>query len=81
MWLAEFSGRLKKVNERRDDTTKPETESRPARGEGGYYYDDSTGYETYRPEDGEGEGDTNEEGEGDEGEPESGRVRGGGGKA
>ena len=38
------------VNERRDDTTKPERESRPARGHGDYYYDDSTGYETYEPE-------------------------------
>jgi hypothetical protein len=38
------------VNERRDDTTKPESESRPARGHGDYYYDDSTGYETYEPE-------------------------------
>jgi hypothetical protein len=37
-----------KVNERRDDTTKPEAESRPAPGR--YYYDDATGYETYRPE-------------------------------
>ena len=36
------------VNERRDDTTKPEAESRPARRS--YYYDDSTGYETYEPE-------------------------------
>jgi hypothetical protein len=36
-----------KVNERRDDTTKPEAESRPAAGR--YYYDDATGYETYRP--------------------------------
>jgi len=45
-----------KVNERRDDTTKPEAESRPARVEPGrYYYDDATGYETYRPEDDEGE--------------------------
>jgi hypothetical protein len=40
-----------KVNERRDDTTKPEAESRPGREERGrYYYDDATGYETYRPE-------------------------------
>ncbi len=43
------------MNERRDDTTKPEAESRPEREERGrYYYDDATGYETYRPED-EGE--------------------------
>ena len=42
------------MNERRDDTTKPEAESRPARGERGrYYYDDATGYETYRPEEDE----------------------------
>jgi hypothetical protein len=39
-----------KVNERRDDTTKPEAESRPAPAAGRYYYDDATGYETYRPE-------------------------------
>lgn len=37
-----------KVNERRDDTTKRESESRPARRS--YYYDDATGYETYVPE-------------------------------
>jgi len=39
------------VNERRDDTTKPGDESRPepGRGRGRYYYDDATGYETYRP--------------------------------
>ena len=44
------------MNERRDDTTKPEAESRPARGERGrYYYDDATGYETYRPEEDEEE--------------------------
>ena len=46
-----------KVNERRDDTTKPAGESRPAREDGGYYYDDSTGYEVYSPEDEEGEED------------------------
>ena len=46
-----------KVNERRDDTTKPEAESRPARAPGRYYYDDATGYEIYRPEDDEGEED------------------------
>jgi hypothetical protein len=40
-----------KVNERRDDTTKPGDESRPAPAPGRYYYDDATGYETYRPED------------------------------
>ena len=39
------------MNERRDDTTKPGDESRPARGR--YYYDDATGYETYRPEEDE----------------------------
>jgi hypothetical protein len=44
-----------KVNERRDDTTKPGDESRPAPAPGRYYYDDATGYETYRPEDDEGE--------------------------
>ena len=46
-----------KVNERRDDTTKPEAESRPAPADGRYYYDDATGYETYRPEDEEPEDD------------------------
>ena len=35
------------MNERRNDTTKPDEESRPARGR--YYDDDATGYETYRP--------------------------------
>jgi hypothetical protein len=44
-----------KVNERRDDTTKPEAESRPAPGAGRYYYDDATGYETYSPADDEDE--------------------------
>jgi hypothetical protein len=44
------------VTERRDDTTKPADESRPAERAGRYYYDDATGYETYRPdEDGEDE--------------------------
>ena len=38
------------MNERRDDTTKPADESRPARPPGGYYYDDATGYEVYSPE-------------------------------
>ena len=38
------------MNERRDDTTKPEAESRPARERGRYYYDDATGYETYSPD-------------------------------
>jgi hypothetical protein len=54
------------VTERRDDTTKPAGESRPAPGDGGYYYDDATGYETYRPDEADeeeeesaGEGDTN----------------------
>ena len=44
------------MNERRDDTTKPADESRPARPPGGYYYDDATGYEIYEAED-EGEED------------------------
>ncbi|HEX8118356.1 MAG TPA: hypothetical protein VF521_13855 [Pyrinomonadaceae bacterium] len=48
------------MNERRDDTTKPEAESRPARGS--YYYDDAKGYETYRPEEDEGEGPEEEPG-------------------
>ena len=44
------------MNERRDDTTKPGGESRPARdGRGRYYYDDATGYETYHPEEDEPE--------------------------
>ena len=48
------------MTERRDDTTKPGDESRPAPGDGRYYYDDATGYEPYDPdeeeEDDEGEG-------------------------
>jgi hypothetical protein len=44
-----------KVNERRDDTTKPGDESRPEPGAGRYYYDDATGYETYCPEEDEPE--------------------------
>ncbi len=36
------------MNERRDDTTKPEAESR--RAPGSYYYDDATGYEPFDPE-------------------------------
>ncbi|HEX8186934.1 MAG TPA: hypothetical protein VF586_01200 [Pyrinomonadaceae bacterium] len=52
-----------KVNERRDDTTKPGAESRPAPGDGRYYYDDATGYETYRPEEEpEGDGDPGRKG-------------------
>lgn len=43
------------MNERRDDTTKPEAESRSVRERGRYYYDDATGYETYRPEEDEEE--------------------------
>ncbi|MET0626315.1 MAG: hypothetical protein ABW250_25505 [Pyrinomonadaceae bacterium] len=44
------------MTERRDDTTKPADESRPAREPGRYYYDDATGYETYTPgDDGEDE--------------------------
>lgn len=45
------------MTERRDDTTKPADESRPAQGPGRYYYDDATGYETYRPEEDEDEDD------------------------
>ncbi len=41
------------MTERRDDTTEPAGESRPAGGDGRYYYDDATGYETYRPEEGD----------------------------
>jgi hypothetical protein len=44
-----------KVTERRDDTTKPCDESRPAPGAGSYYYDDATGYEPYSPEEEEEE--------------------------
>ena len=53
------------MNERRDDTTKPEAESRPPRERGSYYYDDATGYETYRP--------------GEEDEEDEGREEGGAG--
>lgn len=43
------------MTERRDDTTKPETESHPPRERkpGSYYYDDATGYEIYMPEEDE----------------------------
>jgi hypothetical protein len=54
-----------KVNERPDDTTKPEAESRAARAPGRYYYDDATGYEIYTPEADEGaEDEGRREGEG-----------------
>ena len=53
------------MNERRDDTTKPEAESRPARGPGRYYDDDATGYETYRPEE-DGEEEPEDEGRAEE---------------
>ena len=43
------------MNERRDDTTKPAGESRPARAPRSYYYDDATGYEAYEPEEVEAE--------------------------
>ena len=48
------------MHERRDDTTKPEAESRPARRPGRYYYDDATGYEIYTP--GEEEEESSDEG-------------------
>ena len=48
------------MTERRDDTTKPRDESRPAPRPGGYYYDDATGYEPYSPEDEEEEPDEDE---------------------
>ena len=48
------------MKERRDDTTKPGGESRPAPGAGRYYYDDATGYEPYDPEERE-EGEPEEE--------------------
>ncbi len=38
------------MTEPRDDTTEPADESRPAPESGRYYYDDATGYETYRPD-------------------------------
>ena len=41
------------MSERRDDTPEQD-ESSPAEGKrkpGSYYYDDSTGYEVYNPED------------------------------
>ena len=56
----EFSGRLKKVSERRDDAPEPEPERRPRREPGSYYYDDATGYETYSPEEDEDGGDGGE---------------------
>ena len=59
------------MNERRDDTTKPEAESRPASGTGRYYYDDATGYETYRPDDEEDESEDDEPGR-EETEPAAG---------
>jgi len=58
------------VNERRDDTTKPGDESRPAGERGRYYYDDATGYETYRP------GEDEEEGPEDGARTEEGRTGG-----
>lgn len=58
------------MNERRDDTTKPGAE-KPGAGScpapGRYYYDDATGYETYRPAE-----DDEEEGPGDEAHAEDG---------
>ena len=56
------------MNERRDDTTKPGAESRPARAPGRYYYDDATGYEAYEP--GEGEEEEEPAGERDDTEGE-----------
>jgi hypothetical protein len=56
-----------KVTERRDDTTKPGGESRPAREHGRYYYDDATGYEPYDPE---------EEAEDEAGQEDDGRAAG-----
>jgi len=58
------------VNERRDDTTKPEAESR-----GGYYYDDATGYEVFSPEEDEADG-GGEDAQGGEGCPTKKDVRG-----
>ena len=46
------------MNERRDDTTEPDGESRPA--PGSYYYDDATGYEVFAPEEEEEEEDGGE---------------------
>ena len=61
------------MNERRDDTTKPgaeKPEAGPRPAPGRYYYDDATGYETYRPEEDDGE----------EGGPEDDEARAGGGR-
>jgi hypothetical protein len=55
----EFYRETEKVNEQRDDTTKPEAESRPA--PGGYYYDDDTGYEVFNPADEEEDGECEQE--------------------
>ena len=59
------------MTERRDDTTKPCDESRPAPAPGRYYYDDTTGYEPYDPREEE-----EEEGDGDEGTPNASRDAG-----
>lgn len=54
------------MNERRDDTTKTEAESR--RAPGSYYYDDATGYELFDPDgDDEADGEAADEKEGDGG--------------
>jgi hypothetical protein len=37
------------MSERRDDTPEQDEPSRAERKPGGYYYDDSTGYEIYDP--------------------------------
>ena len=46
------NGALREMSERTDDTTEGAAGSRPEpeREPGGYYYDDGTGYEIYRPE-------------------------------
>jgi hypothetical protein len=48
------------MSKRRDDTTEPPEGSRPdpEAAPRGYYYDDGTGYEVYRPEEEEKEEET-----------------------
>ncbi|MCA1593197.1 MAG: hypothetical protein LC754_11205 [Acidobacteria bacterium] len=52
-----------------DDTTETPDGSRAGRGRatGGYYYDDGTGYEIYRPEEDKDEDDSGESAAEDEG--------------
>lgn len=41
------------MSEREDDTTETQDEAQGERGRGSYYYDDSTGYEIYAPDEDE----------------------------